>query len=135
MTSHDKQCLAEFSSFLRMDGEAAKLADILSGMTEGGGHYDHPSELYAPDFSPSDGDVYVQRAADLLREQAAEIARLLDLSMKATQPSQAALSDAEIYSAWHAHWSNASVPSTACSAFYAGVRYAVAAINAKESAS
>lgn len=89
VTPHDKRCLAEFSSFLRMDGEAAKLSDILSGMTEGGGHYEDPKEIYADDFSPSDGDVYVVRAADLLREQATEIARLLDLSMKVAQPSQA----------------------------------------------
>jgi len=27
-------------------------------------------------------------------------------------------------SAWHDHWSNPSIPSTACSAFYAGMRFA-----------
>jgi hypothetical protein len=55
--------------------EAAKLAPILRGMCEGGpvdGHVD----IYAVGFSAADGDVYVQRAAQLVLEQAGLIAQL-----------------------------------------------------------
>lgn len=50
--------------------EAGKLAPILRGMCEGGGEEDGV-DIYADDYSPGDGDVFVIRAAQLL-EQLAE---------------------------------------------------------------
>jgi hypothetical protein len=47
--------------------EAAKLAPILRGMCEGGGE-ERDRDIYADDYQPGDGDVFVIRAADLLDE-------------------------------------------------------------------
>jgi len=74
----------------------------------------------------------VTAAEDAILRAATLRAGTLVSKGRLVQPSQALeLSDEEIDAAWHDHWSNPSVPSTACSAFHAGVRYAVAAINAK----
>jgi hypothetical protein len=54
--------------------EARELASILGSMIEGSAG--DPAEIYQPDYSPADGDVYVARAAELLIEQQAEIDRL-----------------------------------------------------------
>lgn len=56
--------------------EAHKLARILMGMVAGVEDYT-PAEIYRDGYSCSDGDVFVHRAADLLAEQAAEIAKLV----------------------------------------------------------
>lgn len=48
-----------------MQDEAAKLAPILRGMVEGGGE-EEGVDIYADDYSPGDGDVFVIRAAELL---------------------------------------------------------------------
>lgn len=53
----------------RLIAEASKLAPILRGMVECSG----PGEdvdIYAPEFEPADGDVFVARAAELLSELA-----------------------------------------------------------------
>lgn len=48
--------------------EAENLASILASMVEGPAG--DPSVIYADDYSPADGDVYVARAAELLKELA-----------------------------------------------------------------
>jgi len=48
--------------------EIEKLVPILIGMIEGSGMPENRQDLYAPDFSAPDGDVFVQRAAELLLE-------------------------------------------------------------------
>ncbi|MFI8615378.1 hypothetical protein ACIGHN_07705 [Acidovorax sp. NPDC077693] len=53
----------------RLIAEASKLAPILRGMVE----CSAPGEgvdIYAPEFEPADGDVFVARAAELLSELA-----------------------------------------------------------------
>lgn len=58
-----------------MNNEAQKLAPILRDMIEGCEDTEGV-DIYAEDYSTSDGDVYVNRAAELLLEQAQRIAEL-----------------------------------------------------------
>lgn len=53
-----------------LQAEAAKLAPILHSMVEGGGT-DGETDIYADDYGPPDGDVYVYRAAEVLAALAA----------------------------------------------------------------
>lgn len=51
---------------MKREYEARELAQILGSMVEGPAG--DPERIYAPDYEPADGDVYVARAAELLLE-------------------------------------------------------------------
>jgi len=58
-----------------MENEVEKLAPLLMGMVEGVEETD-PNVIYQPGFCAEDGDVFVARAAALLREQAVRIEKM-----------------------------------------------------------
>jgi hypothetical protein len=61
------------SEALDLMKEARELAPILRGMCEGGGE-ERNVDIYAANYSAGDGDIFVQRAADLLEDFAAPLA-------------------------------------------------------------